>query len=269
MDVKTITLNQKEMNRINKNDNKGTLRSGLEPFASITLEDKLTVTQLQGMIIAHLLTRGNIGEEVEMKWSLDGPEGTYPVKVAIRDYPSLYKRCHDLRISSQVKHEKGWVRIPNGSVDIVNDLIGGTADTMLQLCKGCEQVTEAINQAMYTDEDEDAIRNLQGMVRNKLVTIFTKFCALRKAQSSLRCHSERFVLGDDEKEEFDVLIEYDDELAKYSVAIVSQRYEIESKTDVNASVNGISDTGKPRLSDVCYSFARAFVKKAKQSEEEK
>lgn len=268
METKKITLKQKELGKLkNTNDNKhNTLRSGLEPYASITLEDKLTVNQLQEMIIAHLLTRGSVGKEVEMKWTMTGPDGTYPVKLAIRDYPSLYKYCHDLKIASLVKYEKGWVRIPNGSVDIISDIIGGTADIIAQLRKGCEQVTNAINQAMWTDEDEETIRNLQQMVHNRMVTIFTKFCALRAAKASLLHHSEKFVLGDDEKEEFTTFIDYDDEAGKYDVTIVSTKYEIEVKADVNASLNGISDNGKPKLADVCYNFARAFVKKAKDEE---
>lgn len=266
MEVKELKMNEKVIKKMN--DNQNTIRSGMEPFVSMTLNEELTTDRLKEMIVAHLLTRGYEGREVETTWTVESDqEDIYPIRVMIRDYPSLYKKCHDLRITTQVKHEKGWVRVPNGKLEIVNDLLGGTANTISQLSVGCERLVSAINIARSTDEDADAIHNLQDMLRNKLVTIFTKFYALRQTKDMLRHHSEQFTLGEEDKETFAAFIDYTDDPMQYTIALISEKYDLKTEAVINATMSGYADTKKPKIMDICYEFAYAFVKKVKEMEE--
>ena len=265
MEVKEL----KNVKAIKKtNDNRNTIHSGMEPFVNMTLDEELTTDRLKEMILAHMLTRGYEGQEVETTWTIESEkEDIYPIRIMVRDYPSLYKKCHDLRIATQVKHEKGWVRVPNGTMEIVNDLLGGTANTISQLSVGCERLVSAINIARSTDEDADAIRNLQEMLRNKLVTIFTKFCALRQTKDMLRHHAEQFTLGEEDKESFAAIIDYTDDPMQYTIALVSEKYGLKTEAVINATMSGYADTKKAKIADICYEFAHSFVKKAKEMEE--
>ena len=67
MEVKEL----KNVKAIKKNDNKGTIHSDMEPFVNMTLDEELTTDRLKEMIIAHLLTRGFEGQEVETTWTIE------------------------------------------------------------------------------------------------------------------------------------------------------------------------------------------------------